>query len=87
MLGCTWYILEVAPKAMLNLLAQKHQLMSDPWLGLSEDSQVLLRASVASLVSRAYRTLQAQLPMSQQSILEQPKRGSCLWETINVVAT
>lgn len=87
MLGCTWYILEVAPKAMLNLLAQKQQLMSDPWLGLSEDSQVLLRASVASLVSRAYRTLQAQLPMSQQSFLEQPKRGCCLWETIYLVAT
>lgn len=63
----------MAPKAMLDLLTPNQYLEGGTCEGKVGGSKALLRARVASLVSRAYQTLQAQLRMSQQSVLEQPK--------------
>lgn len=65
--------LEMAPKAMVDLLMPKQYLGRGMCEGKVGGSKALLRASVASLLSRVYKTLQAQLQMSQQSVLEQPR--------------
>lgn len=61
----------MAPKAMVDLLTPKQYLGSGMCEGGVGGSKALLRASGASLVSRVYKTLQAQLQMSQRSVLEQ----------------
>lgn len=63
----------MAPKAMLDLLTPNQYLESDTCERKVGGSEALLRAHVASLVSRAYKTLQAQLQMSQQGVMEQPR--------------
>lgn len=63
----------MAPKAMLDLLTPNQYLESDTCERKVGGSESLLRARVASLVSRAYKTLQAQLQMSQQGVMEQPR--------------